>query len=80
MAREALQLQHDDSMTPQPTTPIEERVITRTELREILGGVCSETLRTWRKQEKIPPPDIHLSQRSQGWKVSTLRAAGINVL
>lgn len=56
-----------------------DRVLWRSELREQLK-VSSETMRRWLRDNKLPPADVHLSQRSMGWKVSTLRAAGINLL
>lgn len=55
-----------------------DRVIWRSELRRALG-VSEDTIRRWLKADKLPRPDVHLSQRSLGWKVSTLQAAGINL-
>ena len=31
------------------------------------------------KANKLPPPDVDLSQRTRGWRLSTLRAAGIGL-
>jgi hypothetical protein len=42
--------------------------------------VCSETVRRWLKTGKLPKPDVELSRRTLGWKVSTLRAAGIDLV
>lgn len=39
----------------------------------------SETVRRWIKDNKLPPPDVSLSLRTRGWRLSTLRAAGINL-
>lgn len=39
----------------------------------------SETLRQWIKAGKLPKPDVDLSQKTRGWKLSTLRAAGIDL-
>ena len=61
------------------TTAPEDRVLWRRELREKLG-VSEETMRRWLKDEKLPKPDVHLSQRSMGWKLSTLRAGGVNLI
>lgn len=66
-----------------PTNPINaneaDRVLWRADLREALG--CSpDTLRRYVRDKKLPEPDIHLTQRMMGWKVSTLRAAGINLV
>lgn len=54
-------------------------LIWRSELREMLGGVCSETIRVWMKSGKLPPPDVKFSLRTMGWRLSTLRAAGIDL-
>jgi len=55
----------------------EDRVVFRRELMDTLG-VCSETLRRWSKAKKLPPPDVNMSQRTRGWRLSTLRRHGIN--
>ncbi len=39
----------------------------------------SETVRQWIKSGKLPKPDVDLSQKTRGWKLSTLRAAGIDL-
>lgn len=57
----------------------EDVVIWRSDLREMLGGVCSETIRVWLKSGKLPAPDVKLSLRTMGWRLSTLRAAGIDL-
>lgn len=56
-----------------------DRVILRKDLGETLG-VCSETIRRWMLTGKLPKPDINLSRRTRGWKLSTLRAAGIDLV
>jgi len=66
-----------------PTNPINaneaDRVLWRADLRKALG--CSpDTLRRYVRDKKLPEPDVNLTQRMMGWKVSTLRAAGINLL
>ncbi|MCZ8076024.1 MAG: hypothetical protein O9341_18045 [Paucibacter sp.] len=56
-----------------------DRVVWRSDLRAALG--CSpDTLRRYIRDKKVPNPDVHLSQRTMGWKVSTLRAAGLNLI
>lgn len=62
-------------MPDQNTT---DRLVTRQELQATLD-VCSETVRRWMKSEKLPPLDVDLSRRTRGWRLSTLRAAGINL-
>jgi hypothetical protein len=54
-------------------------VIWRRDLRAALNNVSDETLRQWLKTGKLPPPDIDLSQRTRGWRLSTLRRAGIKL-
>jgi len=41
--------------------------------------VCSETMRVWIRDKKLPPPDMSPTPKSVAWRVSTLRAAGFNV-
>jgi predicted DNA-binding transcriptional regulator AlpA len=56
---------------------ITDRVIWR---RELQAATCvsSETVRRWMRDGKLPAPDVNLSHRTRGWRMSTLRAAGIN--
>jgi hypothetical protein len=56
-----------------------DRVIWRREL-QAAACVTSETVRRWMRDGKLPEPDVNLSYRTKGWRVSTLRAAGINLL
>lgn len=65
-------------MTTDIITVDDERVIWRRELQKDLD-VSSETMRRWLLSGKLPPLDVDLSVRSRGWKLSTLRAAGIKV-
>ena len=53
-------------------------IIWRREL-QMLMEVSSETIRRWRINNKLPPYDVDFSRKRQGWKLSTLRAAGINI-
>lgn len=56
-----------------------DRILWRCDLRAALA--CSpDTLRRFIRDKKLPAPDVNLSQRTMGWKASTLRAAGINLL
>lgn len=55
-----------------------DRVIWRREL-QAAAHVSSETIRRWMRDAKLPAPDVDLSHRTKGWRVSTLRAAGINL-
>lgn len=54
-------------------------VIWRRELCEKLG-IGSEAVRRMMKAGKLPKPDVDLSQKTRGWKASTLREAGINLV
>lgn len=60
------------------TTKEPDRVLWLSELRTEMG-VTGETVRRWRKDGKLPTPDVQLTRRSVGWRLSTLRAAGINL-
>jgi Prophage CP4-57 regulatory protein (AlpA). len=57
----------------------EDRVIYRSELCKALG-VGSEAVRRWMKAGKLPKPDVAISQKTLGWKLSTLRNAGIGLV
>lgn len=57
-----------------------DRIIWRKDLCAALGGVTSETLRRWMKDDKLPKPDVDLSARTRGWKLSTLRKAGLSLV
>ena len=68
-------------MTASPldaTASQDERVIWRRDLEQRLN-VGSETVRRWMVSGKLPRPDIDLSRRTRGWKLSTLREAGIDL-
>ena len=56
-----------------------DRVIWRNELQKLLR-VKSNAVRLWIKKGKLPPPDVHLSRKTQGWRLSTLQAAGIGLV
>lgn len=56
----------------------DDTVIWRKDLCKLLD-CSSETLRKWMAIGKLPKPDVDLSQKTRGWKLSTLRAAGINL-
>ncbi len=43
-------------------------------------GVCSETVRLWLKSGKLPKPDVKASAKVMGWKLSTLRNAGFDLV
>jgi predicted site-specific integrase-resolvase len=57
----------------------QDRVIYRTDLCKMLG-VGSEALRRWLKAGKLPPPDVAISRKTMGWKLSTLQNAGIGLV
>lgn len=67
------------STAPAPAAVDGDRVIYRRELPDLLG-VGTEAVRRYIKAKKLPEPDVDLSPRCRGWKISTLRAAGIRVL
>ncbi len=55
-----------------------DRVIWRPELQKMMG-VTSNTVRCWMKAGRLPPPDVAMSRKTLGWRISTLRAAGVNL-
>ncbi len=58
---------------------IKDPVIWRADLAK-LCHVGSECIRRWIRSGKLPAPDVDLSLKTRGWKRSTLRKAGINVV
>jgi predicted site-specific integrase-resolvase len=54
-----------------------DRVIWRRELQNEILHVSSETVRRLMRDGKIPPPDVALSRKIKGWRMSTLRSAGV---
>ncbi|ROR23013.1 hypothetical protein EC845_1926 [Comamonas sp. BIGb0124] len=56
-----------------------DRVLYRNDLSEELR-VGSECIRRWMRAGKLPPPDVYVSRKTIGWRLSTLRAAGINLV
>lgn len=56
----------------------EDPIIKRSELPKRLG-VCSDTVRKMFKAGKLPPYDVALSQKTCGWRRSTLEAHGVKV-
>jgi len=55
-----------------------DRVIWRPELQAMFA-VTSETIRKWLKAGKLPAPDVAMSRRTHGWRISTLHKHGINL-
>ena len=62
----------------EPRTETTDRVIWRCDLPGLFM-VSDETIRRWLKGGKLPKPDVDLTRVSKGWRMSTLRAAGINL-
>lgn len=60
-------------------SPQEDRVIFRAELCTMLN-VGSECVRRWLLAGRIPKPDVAITNRTVGWRLSTLRNAGIGLL
>ena len=56
----------------------DDRVIWRADLCEKLQ-VGSEAVRRFIRDGKLPAPDVALSQKTMGWKVSTLTAHGLRI-
>lgn len=56
----------------------EDRVIWRQDFQTAMR-VSTETIRRWLNAGKLPPPDVAMSRKTMGWRLSTLRNAGINI-
>ncbi|GAB2940628.1 hypothetical protein GCM10027182_05390 [Aquaspirillum soli] len=56
----------------------DDEIIWRTDFTKKMG-VTTNTVRRWIRDGKVPPPDIDLSLKIQGWRTSTLHKAGINI-
>lgn len=61
------------------TTQENDRVIWRSDLYT-MAGVCSETVRQWIKTGKLPKPDVQISTKRMGWRLSTLQGLGIGLV
>jgi hypothetical protein len=61
-------------------TTSQDRIVWRSEIPKLAGGVTSETVRRWMKSGKLPKPDVDLSLKTKGWKLSTLHTAGIGLI
>lgn len=55
-----------------------DRVVWRTDLQTELN-VTSNTVLRWMKAGKLPPPDVAISRKTKGWRLSTLHNAGIGI-
>lgn len=53
-------------------------IIWRPDLQKRMN-VASETIRRWERSKKLPAPDVDLSRKTRGWRLSTLQAYGINL-
>lgn len=58
-------------------TETEDRVIWRAELCKMLNNIKSDTVRKMVKAKRLPEPDVKISQKTKGWRLSTLRQAGV---
>lgn len=57
----------------------QDRIVWRSDLYTTIG-VCSETVRQWIKAGKLPKPDVQISTKRMGWRLSTLRGIGIGLV
>ena len=55
-----------------------DKVIWRHDLQAMMA-VSSETMRRWIKAGKLPKPDVAMTSKTMGWRVSTLHNCGINI-
>lgn len=56
----------------------DDHYLTRAELAAYFG-IKSPTLGRWLQKKRIPPPDKAVTQKTQQWKVSSLRAFGLSI-
>lgn len=59
-------------------SPTDDPVIWRPDLQARME-VTGNTIRRWIISGKLPPPDIDITRRTKGWRLSTLREAGIHL-
>jgi len=55
-----------------------DKVVWRSDLQALLG-VSSETMRRYRVLGRLPEPDVFMSLKKYGWRISTLRACRIDI-
>lgn len=65
-------------MSAEAETLEKDRVVHRAELEKTLR-VSSETVRRWIAAGKMPKPDVNITRATTAWRLSTLRAHGINL-
>lgn len=58
--------------------PVVDRLIWRQELQQALGMSLDTMTRYMRQLGKLPQP-VNLNPKRVGWKLSTLRAAGVDL-
>lgn len=61
-----------------PAIPENDRIIWRRDLVEITGCHPS-TIARWRRNGILPKPDAEFTKGIYGWKLSTLKAIGIDL-
>lgn len=57
----------------------DDRIIWRQDLQKILAVSLDTMARYLKTPGKLPPPDVALSSKKIGWRLSTLHAAGVKV-
>lgn len=65
---------------PVPSAPAAtDRIVWRDQL-QVTMRISSETVRRWLKSGRLPKPDIYPTRQTMGWHLSTLRAAGLDIV
>lgn len=67
------------SAAEQATPAVADRLVSRSEIGSALL-VGQEAIRRWMRSGKLPQPDVALSRKTLRWRLSTLQAAGINMV
>lgn len=56
----------------------DDALLKRSEL-VLLLRINTGTFGRWMREKRVPLPDINTTRKNQQWKVSSLRAAGLNI-
>lgn len=72
---EPIQQNHD---TPQSGMTQPDRMVWRSDMRRAMR-CSSETIRRYMREGRLPALDVDITSKMQGWRLSTLHAAGVRI-